>query len=237
MRFYIFTVAAISALKAYTAAGSGVLREANNEDKVARSVGERMLAEHLVHGDLEEVSNVMSADGDHGNLRSPSACFKCDGNNPCLSRDNNVDPFYFPHCDEDKFVQCSKWSTQCFDMPCPAGLKWYQSPMTCCHDQDVQCQEGVDPRIDPAPGGNIPVPGPGVVTCSGYGDCGGTKPCFDHTQWPDWSPGNYPGPDHVSWCSSNEDCESCCCGTWAGIIQVCIDSTGTGSGLLSVCMK
>jgi len=121
-------------------------------------------------------------------------------------------------------------------MKCAPGSKWYDSVMTCCPESDVPCQIGIS-RVDTNLDVGIPLDDvTGAVTCSGYGYCGGEKPCFDHKLWPDWSPGNYPGEGHISWCSSNDECESCCCGSWAGIVNVCIDSTGTGSGLLNVCM-
>eukprot|EP00566_Odontella_aurita_P023441 CAMPEP_0113563568 /NCGR_PEP_ID=MMETSP0015_2-20120614/21140_1 /TAXON_ID=2838 /ORGANISM="Odontella" /LENGTH=204 /DNA_ID=CAMNT_0000465561 /DNA_START=199 /DNA_END=814 /DNA_ORIENTATION=- /assembly_acc=CAM_ASM_000160 len=90
--------------------------------------------------------------GERGNLRNPGAlagtadCHRCDGSNPCLHRKSD-DPFYFTHCDDDKYVQCSEWPSQCFDMKCAPGSKWYDSVMTCCPESDVPCQIGIS-RVD-----------------------------------------------------------------------------------------
>lgn len=154
-------------------------------------------------------------------------CYNCKaGTSPCKSRDRRRnDNFHFTHCkNADMFVQCSENVNECFDMPCAQGTRWYQYPQTCCHAWDRECQSTPVNRI---PGNRVP-----TNTCSGMGSCGGTKPCYNHSAdvWP-------PQRKSPCWCSSDSECESCCCGSWAGgTWRVCTDSVNYGPGLRNVCM-
>ncbi len=56
--------------------------------------------------------------------------YNCDDNNPCTQENIDNGDFYWPHEDEDKFVQCDEWG-QCFVMECPPGLVWDPVAYTC----------------------------------------------------------------------------------------------------------
>ena len=47
----------------------------------------------------------------------------CAFSNPCTPENAAAGEFYFPHHDNDKFVQCSEWG-QCYVMQCPDGTTW-----------------------------------------------------------------------------------------------------------------
>mmetsp|Transcript_20883 Transcript_20883/g.30680 ORF Transcript_20883/g.30680 Transcript_20883/m.30680 type:complete len:87 (+) Transcript_20883:2-262(+) len=56
-------------------------------------------------------------------------CFDCsEGRNPCDP--SAVGTYFYPHCDIQKFVQCSAFG-QCFPMNCPGGLQWDESKNVC----------------------------------------------------------------------------------------------------------
>mmetsp|Transcript_15288 Transcript_15288/g.44385 ORF Transcript_15288/g.44385 Transcript_15288/m.44385 type:complete len:230 (-) Transcript_15288:202-891(-) len=169
-------------------------------------------------------------------------CYTCDDIDPCQSITSTGHAFYFPHCDINKFVQCSEHVSEhlpsiCYDMPCAPGTQWYQSSLTCCRGSDIECQQPVGNRGSDGTSTNIPIEGLGTGTCSGLGNCGGKKPCFDF-QNEIWQPFVSPVKGHESYCESNNDCESCCCGIWIpGVLQVCVDSRNPGQGLPNVCMS
>ena len=52
--------------------------------------------------------------------------YNCAYKNPCTGSNSNE---YYPHDNRALFIQC--WSGNCYEMPCPAGLVWYQNAQVC----------------------------------------------------------------------------------------------------------
>ena len=52
--------------------------------------------------------------------------YNCPNHNPCTGTTGDA---YFPHDNQAKFIQC--WWGNCYEMPCPAGLVWYQNVQRC----------------------------------------------------------------------------------------------------------
>lgn len=167
----------------------------------------------------------------HSRRLPPGGCYDCSSNNPCTSVMTNGVNFYFEHCDYKKFIQCSLTPGQCFEMQCPEGTKWVQDYHAC----DII--ENTSPSVDNKNAGNTnQIPGAEVSSCNGNtrngGQPCGSKPCYDHTAEP-WGPLDY--WNHDSRCDTNQDCESCCCATYAGGFKICTNSVDEGPGLDKMC--
>lgn len=56
--------------------------------------------------------------------------YNCDTKCPCTSENAAQGLFYFPHEEDEMFVQCSEHG-QCLHKTCPYGTIWNQSVLTC----------------------------------------------------------------------------------------------------------
>mmetsp|Transcript_44032 Transcript_44032/g.134096 ORF Transcript_44032/g.134096 Transcript_44032/m.134096 type:complete len:125 (-) Transcript_44032:307-681(-) len=105
-----------------------------------------MLVSLCIGGDVVSASSSSaggSSDSAKRNLRTHHRrkCNRCSGagHNPCEHRDNNNQPpFYYRHCADDKFIQCTTDPKSCFEMTCQGDTKWNDDLKTCCHPSSNQ---------------------------------------------------------------------------------------------------
>jgi len=160
--------------------------------------------------------------------RADSARYECDSDNPCEGNEGR----YFPHVNDNYFVQCGIMGA-CWEMPCPfPGLVWSQLQQTC-----------VDPSELINVDGNGEGMGLGFEYCTESGTVPGTKPTYDQDAEP-WIGNDDTNAvleyieNHAASCIKNSECQSCCCGYWVGgFIKVCTEVTeGNHQAYANVCL-